>query len=108
VRTFQAVTLHMNPQVVFGYFYGIFIFHDSHSIIGIFGSMIICVGVAAVSWPSKTTHPVSPDAQPSDLVAASKQSTLALQDYTILELSPLIKEEHTKSSVPLVANRVSS
>jgi len=56
--------------------------------------------VAAVSWPSQSTDPAPPDAHPSDLVEASKQSTLTPPDYTILELSPLIEENPTGSSKP--------
>lgn len=40
-------------QVVFGYIYGIAIFHDSISLYGLLGSSVICLGIVAVSWPSK-------------------------------------------------------
>ena len=40
-------------QVVFGYIYGVAIFHDSINLYGLLGSTVICLGVVAVSWPSK-------------------------------------------------------
>lgn len=68
---------------------------------GILGSALICVGVAAVSWPAKRPDATPPGTQPpSDLVEASKQSMLALQDYTILELSP-VEEGEEKPLSPL-------
>lgn len=66
-------------QVVFGYAYGIFIFNDAHNILGILGSIIICLGVAAVSWPSKDPHP-------------SLAEDLKPEETTVLEMAPLLRE----------------
>ena len=68
-------------QVVFGYLYGIFIFHDAHNLLGIFGSLIICLGVVAVSWPSKDTQPGTEESPKPDL-----------ENATILEMAPLVEE----------------
>jgi len=66
-------------QVVFGYLYGIFIFRDSIGLMGILGSGIICVGVAAVSWPAKAPPELpgsdASNPAPSDWAEGSKQST---------------------------------
>ena len=92
-------------QVVFGYLYGVFIFHDSHNLIGVMGSALICIGVVAVSWPAKESD--TSETQPADLVTASKQSSMALQDYTVLELTPVDEgEEAPKTPPPLPASKV--
>lgn len=44
-------------QVVFGYLYGLSVFHDPLDLYGLLGSMIICSGVVAVTWPRRGASP---------------------------------------------------
>ena len=67
-------------QVVFGYIYGILVFHDAHNVLGILGSFVICAGVIAVSWPQKKTDPLPQELGKSDL-----------EDSAILEMAPLVE-----------------
>ena len=65
---------------MFGYIYGILVFHDAHTVLGILGSFVICAGVIAVSWPQET-----PESAPEDL------SKSDLEDSAILEMAPLVE-----------------
>lgn len=55
-------------QVVFGHLYGIFLLHDPESFYGILGSLVICVGVIAVSWPSRAADAPALDSK-ADAIA---------------------------------------
>lgn len=67
--------------MVFGYLYGIFLFHDPNSVLSISGSIVICIGVVAVSWPLK-----------SDTVSEVEAPKPDLEDATVVEMAPLVEQ----------------
>lgn len=79
-------------QVVFGYIFGLVIFHDPLSILGLAGSGLICLGVLAVTWPARSaTDRYSAISEPSLDIEALNNGSQAPEDGSaeqhVLEVS---------------------
>ena len=70
-------------QVLYGTIFGSVLLHESVSLLGILGSLVICVGVIAVSWPSKSS--------PAAVVKGAEGSIE--RETEVLELCPLVEDD---------------
>lgn len=87
-------------QVVFGYLFGLFIFHDKFSVLGLLGSAIICLGVVAVSWPSKKVdrYHIVPNRMPDIEVGETMENRPMEPDISRKDLDlPLSDKELPKA-----------
>ena len=87
-------------QVVFAHIYGIALLHDPESLWGVLGSLVICIGVVAVSWPAN---------RPRDTIAASKsdlvQYSTIPEESTTVEMAPLVADDSGSQSMDKAAER---
>ena len=87
-------------QVVFAHLYGIALLHDPESLFGVLGSLVICIGVVAVSWPAN---------KPKDTMAASKfdliQYSTIPEESTTVEMAPMVADISGRQSMDKAAER---
>ena len=87
-------------QVVFAHVYGIALLHEPESLFGVLGSLVICVGVVAVSWPANKAKDTT-TASKLDLV---QYSTIP-EESTAVEMAPLVEDDSGRQSVDKAAER---